>query len=191
MACFVVAGTSAVGLVLLGAMEARAAVVIDFLPPSAPPGTVVSVTAKGAGPAEVSGDNLALYLAPSQRVADAVSGPGPPKHPLLEPFGRLSLGSADEATGRIRVPNVAPGRYVTVVYCEGCDAHEDGTSFSAIGRFRVVRGSALPETGSSQGIFILFVGSLCTSGIALLAWSAARKRSHRRLENSTLSRLAS
>jgi hypothetical protein len=115
-----------------------------------------------------------LYLAPSQRIADAVTGNGKPTHPQLVPIGRMT--ADDAGVGRIdfEVPDVPAGSYKIVAYCKACAAH--GTVFSAVGGFQVGGHSALPATGLA-GLNALVVTAVLATAAGLLLLSHVQLRS--------------
>lgn len=166
--------------VLCFATSAGAAVVINFEPPAAPPGE--SVTAKTKGPAMrgISSGRFDLFLAPSQRLADALTGSGRPSHPRLAPIGTLV--ADEQGVGHIRfsVPNRPAGDYVTVAYCRGCT--EGGSTFSAIGTFRILGPGKMPATGSATFLQVSVGGALTAVviGLCLLLSSTLGKSGDQR-----------
>ena len=60
------------------------------------------------------------------------------------------------------VPSSAPGRYVIVVHCRNCVS--GGSTFSAVGDFRVIRPSTLPTTGLGERRFLWLGSLLCLFG---------------------------
>ena len=153
---------------VLTADPATAAVAIDLVPPVASPGMTVEVKSTGQGPPP--GGHFDLYLAPSQRVADRLSGKGRPHDERLVPIGRLEARGSGVSRLSFTVPDISPGTYVVMGFCRQCG----GSTFSAVGGgLRVVETSELPDTGLRIEMFIaaiwlLFAGLLL--GIVSKTW---------------------
>ena len=148
------------------AAPAGALLGLEFDPGAAPPGAEIRVTTVGPVFANVSEDGYDLYLAPSQRIADRVTGPGGrPRHPSLVAIGRIEADASGVGHLRFTVPRLEPGRYVVVAHCKTCDL--EGTTFSAVGPVRITSGASLPETGGVPPI-VWFAGTLCGLGLILL-----------------------
>ena len=148
---------------VLPASSANAAVVIEFVPRVASPGDVVEVRSLGQAPPP--GGHFDLYLAPSQRVADEVSGQGEPNDARLIAIGRLRSSGSGVARLSFTVPDMAPGTYVVVGFCKRCGS----STFSATGDGLRVEGPAeLPNTGLRAGTVIAASGVLLVLGLFAL-----------------------
>lgn len=147
---------------------ARAAVVLTFQPTAAPPGARVQATTVGAAMKDVPQDHFDLYLAPSQRVADAVSGRGQLNDARLVPIGRMNADEAGVGMIRFTVPRIEAGTYTAVAHCAECAQGE--STFSAVGELVVKPGAALPNTGTpldgvvTIALLLLAIGALGTKG---------------------------
>jgi len=80
--------------------------------------------------------SLSLFFAP-KRIADAVRSPSDPRS---TPIGELRADDADVGRIVFTVPDLTPGRYMTVAYCESCA--RPGTF--TIGPFTVTEGEPPP-----------------------------------------------
>ena len=156
----------AAAFIVIAAPTAGAAIALSFTPASAPPGAEVTLTSEGMALGDPeSGFNL--YLAPSQRVADAVTGPDRPRHPALVPLGHFDGEMASGQSVTFTVPDVDAGRYVMVVHCE-CDGA--GGTISAVEEFEVASGVPIPRTNAPTAILALVAAALIGAGaLALLA----------------------
>ena len=120
------------------ASSAQAAVWLSFDPPKGPPGTTVRAHTLGPSMKLIPSGSLNLFFAPN-RIADAVESPGDAR---LTPIGELRADDADVGRIVFKVPDLPPGTYMTVAYCESCA----GTVFT-IGPFRVTEGGPPPAEG--------------------------------------------
>lgn len=155
--------------------SAHAAVALTFDPPVAAPGMEVSAVTRGAALEGIRGGYLELYLAPSQRIADQVSGRGEPDDERLIRIGRLLADPAGVGRIRFTLPTLTAGAYTAVAYCEECA--QGGSTFSATGRFEVAPGATLPDTGpEAMAPGLLLALSLLVAGVAVLRWRAGDQR---------------
>lgn len=154
-------------LVLAG--PARAAVVLKFDPPSAPPGATIEVRSVGQS---LEGDRFDVFLALNQQVADEASGAGVTKDPRLVWIGRFAAEGPAADRFTFTVPNVGPGKYVAVLHCRGCGS--GGSSLTALGRFRVTTGLQLPATGSGPRMLVVAGGALMVVGQIVMTLSRVR-----------------
>ena len=162
------------GVVMLIAPVAEAATVIEFRPATASPGTEVKGQTLGAGMTGVPSDRVSVFLAPSQRIADAARGP---RDRRLTRFGIMTADPADVGHFRGRVPSLGPGQYVAVAFCRSC---VPGGSLFTVGRFDV-GGPTLPRTGDSISvIFGLAICALFAGTISAYALTRHRRASARR-----------
>ncbi|MGH2808295.1 MAG: hypothetical protein ACRDKT_13580 [Actinomycetota bacterium] len=156
----------AVASIIAIAPSGHALVALEFDPPVATPGTVVTATTLGAALAQ-DPQGYRLYLARSQRLADKLAGrEGPPSDPRLTPIGRLLPDDEGVGTITFTVPDLKPGRYAAVAYCPTCD--NDGSTFSAVGELKIASVGTLPMTGASLIALVPAVTALMCVAIALL-----------------------
>lgn len=156
------------GLCVLGTVlapgAAHAAVTISFEPASAVPGAMVEGTTLGEAMKGVREGYFDLYLAPSQRIADAVSGRGEPKDARLVPIGRMNADEAGVGKIRFKVPRLEAGTYAVVAHCASCV--EGGSTFSSTDGFVIEESAKLPNTGSPfmalmwTGLLLVGAGAL-------------------------------
>lgn len=155
------------------APSSQAAVWLSFDPPKGPPGTTVRAHTLGPAMAQIPSGSLSLFFAP-KRIADSVESP---RDPSLTPIGELRADDADVGRIVFTVPDLTPGRYMTVVYCESCG----GTVFT-IGPFTVTEGKPPPvrsaaESGSRNAPWAVAAG---IAGVMLVVAVASLLVSRRR-----------
>lgn len=153
----------AAAVVLLFAPAAMAAVVLRFEPISGRSGDPIVGETPDASMSLVPSDRLAIFLAPSQEVADAVSSPHDER---VQRFGTVTADERNIGHFEGEVPRVAPGTYVAIGWCRACGS--DGVMLT-VGTFRVVS-SQLPVTGlrllwlMPTALLLLSLGALLLRG---------------------------
>ena len=153
---------NALCVMVLGATAAHALVGVEFVPASAPPGARVQMTVVGL----TAEDDVTFFLAPSQRVADAVTGSDPPRDPRVVPLRGVRIDDGNDLVAEFKVPPVEQGSYVLVVHCKDCGGA--ASTFSAVGDLEVVPASALPRTGREHGLLLGVGAALLALGAMLL-----------------------
>lgn len=164
-------------LLLANSDSVWAAIWIRFEPRSAPPGALVRGKTAGPSMEFIPSGRLSLFLAPASE-ADSVKSPDDPR---LVPIGDLVADAADVGRITFKVPNIPPGRYMTVAYCEECAS--GGTVFT-VGPLKVIAGSA--ATGGTSGEdptgSALPIGAILAAvalGLATIAFVVRVQRSSR------------
>jgi hypothetical protein len=142
--------------VSIGAGQALAAVVLEFDPPRARPGSVVEVTLLGMNDADVF--LVSMLISRPLNPAELH-----PEDPGMVFVGSLAAGGDGSIRADIDVPNVRPGRYVALAWCEQC-ADGSGTMVAG-GQFVVY-----PSPRWLVGILFVMVA-------AASAWMYASRRS--------------
>lgn len=147
--------------------SAVAAIWIRFEPRSAPPGATVRGTTLGGAMALIPSGRLSLFLVPSA-VADTVESP---EDPRLVPIGDLVADAREVGRVTFTVPNLSPGKYMTVAYCAECAT--GGTIFT-VGPLKVEASGVMnedQERSADDSLPILAVvavlGALALLGLGL------------------------
>ncbi|MGH2728861.1 MAG: hypothetical protein ACRDKS_17955 [Actinomycetota bacterium] len=157
---------------LLFASAAFGALFLTFEPARGSPGTLVSAKTLGQG-ALTSAPNLKLpvFLLHASIAPDAI---GTPADPRLISIGDLNVDAEGNGSLQFRVPAVQSGEYTSMIFCEECAPSSGGRSMLTAGPFQILRGSALPATGSTvpdASVLALVALTLGLGGLVLLAYS--------------------
>jgi hypothetical protein len=108
--------------------------------------------------------------------------------PLLTPIGRLRVDSRSDGAGTIAVPELSPGSYMVMAYCEPCAATSAGRQLLPVGPFpepfELVSGktpsplSPPAETDNTARVVVVVAAGLA----ALTGWLLWALRRHRNRE---------
>lgn len=137
--------------VVAGADQAAASLWLVFEPPAAAQGTPVRAHTVGAGAISVvePGSSMQVFLV-GLSIADQVSSPDDSR---LVPVGNLVADTEGNGSLEFIVPNLPPGEYMSMVWCEPCAQFSAGRSLLPAGTLRVLKRPESPGlSGSSQGI---------------------------------------
>jgi hypothetical protein len=163
----ILAITLGFGLALVGASTARAAIWVEFHPPSAAGGTTVEVRGYGFRPLQT----LEVFLTPKD-AADSITSPDDPR---LIRIGVLTGNENGEGSFLFVVPNVPPGVYEGMIHCETCAPYSAGR-IMVPGEYLTIVPPTMPKAGTMpsnsdfESVMQVIVGlSLIISGLGLNA----------------------